>query len=314
MRQPITTLLVFVVLLGVNLVGEDHDGSAPTNTDTLQNQRDQNYRLDEVTDRLQDLEEQLERTQNLVDALIQELPSRQSSYIQDAFSSFSMNQDDATKGFIGVYLDRATENGVPITRVVESSPADVARFEAGDVILNVNGIDIFQQDNPVASTIELINSNPPDSTIQITILRNGQEVTLSVATARRSSIAFEENDSIARSSILRNLNDLTSRINAFVVESRKFRNTIHVMEIDEDFGRYFGVEKGVLVLAADEIEDIQAGDILLKINDQTIESSSQTLRLNQASDDKVTILIKRDNQEKRVTLNKDQFTIRSLLD
>lgn len=314
MRQPITTLLVFVVLWGVNLVGEDHNGSAPTSNDTLQNQRDQNYRLNEVTDRLQELEEQLERTQHLVDSLIQELPSRQSSYIQDAFSSFSMNQDDATKGFIGVYLDRATENGVPITRVVESSPADVARFEAGDVISNVNGVDIFQQDNPIASTIELINSNPPDSTIQITVLREGQEVTLSVATARRSSIAFEENDAIARSSILRNLNDLTRRINAFVVESRKFRNTIHVMEIDEDFGRYFGVENGVLVLAADEIEDIQPGDILLKVNNQTIETTSQVLRLNRATDDKVTILIKRDNQEKRVTLKEDQFSIRSLLD
>lgn len=314
MRQPITTLFVFVVLLGVNLVGQDRDGSATTSTVKLQNQRDQDNRLEEVADRLQELEEQLERTQNLVDALIQELPSRQSRYIQDALSSFSMTQDDATKGFIGVYLDRATENGVPITRVVESSPADVARFEAGDVILNVNGVDIFQQDNPVASTIELINSNPPDSTIQITVLREGQEVTLSVATARRSSIAFEENDSIARSSILRNLNDLTRRINAFAVESRKFRNMIYVMEIDEDFGRYFEVENGVLVLAADEIEDIQPGDILLKVNNQTIETTSQVLRLNQVTDDKVTILIKRDNQEKRVTLNTDQFSIRSLLD
>ena len=314
MRQPITTLFVFVVLLGVNLVGQEHDGSATTSTVTLQNQRDQDNRLDEVADRLQELEEQLERTQNLVDALIQELPSRQSRYIQDALSNFSMTQGDETKGFIGVYLDRATENGVPITRVVESSPADVARFEAGDVISNVNGVDVFQQDNPIASTIELINSNPPDSTIQITVLREGQEVTLSVATARRSSIAFEENDSIARSTILRNLNDLTSRINAFAVESRKFRNMIYVMEIDEDFGRYFEVENGVLVLAADEIEDIQPGDILLKVNNQTIETTSQVLRLNQVGDDKVTILIKRDNQEKRVTLDKDQFSVRSLLD
>lgn len=311
MKLPANIVFVVLVLSGVNLAGDDHEISPPTNTEAQQTQGYQEFLLSEVDTRLQELEARLKVMQSLLDDITEEVQSRPSRIFRDIIPRLSEIQDDVTQGFIGVQMDQATDSGVPIVRVFEGSPASVAGIEVGDVILKVQDKEISKLDYPIVSTAELINANPPGTTIQITLLRANNEITLDVTTARRSSIDFENTFAIEIDSVLQNLTD---RFETMLRESREIRKTIYIMEIEETFGRYFGVENGVLVIAAKEGGEIQPGDVLLKIDDQSIQTTSQATSLMHAADDEFTILVKRDNREIRLTLSKDQFRLRPLMD
>ena len=311
MTLSTNAVLVVLILTGVSLVGEDHQASIRTNTEAQQSQGSQEFLLSEVDTRLQELEARLKVMQSLLDEIAQEAQSRPSRIFRSLIPRLSEIQNDVTQGFIGVQMDQATDSGVPIVRVFEGSPASVAGIEVGDVILKVQDKEISKLDYPIVSTAELINSNPPGTTIQITLLRANNEITLDVTTARRSSIDFENTFAIEIDSVLQNLTD---RFETMLRESREIRKTIYIMEIEETFGRYFGVENGVLVIAAKEGGEIQPGDVLLKIDDQPIQTTSQATSLMHAADDEYTILVKRDNREIRLTLSKDQFRLRPLMD
>lgn len=311
MKLLVNIVFIVLVLSGVNLAGDDPAISPPTNTEAQQSQGSQEFLLSEVDTRLQELEARLKVMQSLLDEITQEAQSRPSRIFRSLIPRLSEIQNDVTQGFIGVQMDQATDSGVPIVRVFEGSPASVAGIEVGDVILKVHDSEISKLDDPIASTVELINSNPPGTTIQITLLRANNEITLDVTTARRSSIDFENTFSIEIDSVLQNLTD---RFETILRESREIRKTIYIMEIEETFGRYFGVENGVLVIAAKEGGEIQPGDVLLKIDDQPIQTTSQATSLMQAADDEFTILVKRDNREERITLRKDQLRLRPLMD
>ena len=312
MKLPVNIVFVVLVLSGGNLVSQEHEAPPPTNTEVQQSQGYQDFLLSEVDTRLQQLEARLKVMQSLLDEITQEAQSRPSRIFRSLIPRLSEIQNDVTQGFIGVQMmDQPTDSGVSIVKVFEGSPASVAGIEVGDVILKVRNEEISKLDNPIASIAELINSNPPGTTIQITLLRANNEITLDVTTARRSSIDFENTFSIEIDSVLQNLTD---RFETMLRESRELKKTIYIMEIEKTFGRYFGVEKGVLVIAAIEEGEIQPGDVLLKIDGQSVLTTSQATSLMQAADDEFTILVKRDNREERISLRKDQFRLRPLMD
>ena len=70
----------------------------------------------------------------------------------------------------------------------------------------------------------------------------------------------------------------------------------------------------MLVLEAEKVRGIQPGDILLKVDDRPIRTVAQAIREVRDGEDKLTLLVKRNNREKSVTLDKNKFKWRSILD
>ena len=309
MKLPIT--LAYVIFLGasLNLIAHDDESSTPQETTAQQTPRNQDSQLNEVNTRLNELEAKYRQTQNLVNEITQELRIRRFGFFDEFDPRTSRDWEDETKGFIGVHLGQVTDSGIPIAKVVEGAPANIAGIEANDVIFKVGDVDVSTLDDPAQSFSELVKSNPPGSIIQITLLRDDTEMTLDVATVRRSSIAFEETGLLELDSVQRFFDE---RVDTILREIQADRHTIYVMEFEEDFGRYFGVKNGVVVLAANEVEDIQAGDVLLKIDDKPIRTVAQALRHIRAADDDVTIGVKRNNREKQITLKKSTFSLQTV--
>ena len=311
MRAPIIFTYLVCVLTSTNFVALE--------TDTLLPQKDPpNDRaevgLNELEIRLDELEARLEEIQQLFDeTLTNKSDLSRIERFRDFFPRLNTTVESLNKGFIGVQLGDATAEGVPITQVVEGSPANIARIEAGDLITKVNDVDISEAQNPVESTVESINVNPPGSIVQITLLRDGKKMVLDVATVRRSTIAFEDIEPYQLPSNLRNLSD---RLNTLISPNLEgLRNMVYVivMEIEEDFARYFGVKNGVLVLHADTMKDIRPGDILLEIDDKPIRTEADAIRQKRDADDEMTILVKRNNRTKQLTIEKDLFSFRTIL-
>ena len=314
MKTSITLTYIVCVFasLNLNLVADDSDTS-DAKGEAIHNQQLENSRLKELEVQMHQLEVRLETMQKMFDELhVDTLPSNRPPPIDTLVSRYTQARDDKTKGFIGVQLDQATDAGVPIIRVLEGGPAKIARILSSDVITRIGDVDIVELDDPVASTVELINSNPPGSIIKITLLRGTEEVQVDVATVRWSSIDPEET---ATFQIPTTLRDIRERLGSlFQSDFDRPSNTVYVMDIEEEFGRYFGVEYGVLVLEVEEVEGIQPGDILLKVDDQQIRTVSQAIEEIRDGEGELKLVVKRNKRERSVTLDKNTLRLRTILD
>ena len=292
----------------LNLVADDSDTLDSKEELVILQQQTEDSRLRKLEAQMHQLEVRLETLQELFDAM----PSIRRPPIDTLFSHYVQALDDTTEGFIGVQLDQATDVGVPIVRVLEGAPAKIAGILAGDVITTIGDVYIAELDDPVASLVELINSNAPGSIIRVALLRGTEEVQVDVATVRWSSIDPEQTSTYQIPETLRDIRDRLSSL--FQTDFDRPSNTVYVMDIEEEFGRYFGVEYGVLVLEVEEIEAIKPGDILLRVDDQQIRTVSQAIEEIRDGEDELKLLIKRNKRERSVTLDKNEFRLRTILD
>lgn len=221
-------------------------------------------------------------------------------------------------GVIGVALGDAESSGVLIKGVMETAPAYLAGVEAGDVILRIDDIDIADLEHPTESVIEVITSRQPGTVIRFTLLRNEDEMEVDVATIDR--LSMERLRAIggewhAVDGVTINNAPVDPRIwNIITASIPGAENRVYVMEIEEDLGSYFDVEYGVLVIKAPEVDGLQAGDILLKVDEKPIRSLSHAFQHKHAANTQVEIQFKRKKSEKKVTLEKDQFSLHAILE
>ena len=224
-------------------------------------------------------------------------------------------QDD---GVIGVMLENAADSGVLIKGVMDTAPAYLAGVEAGDVISSIDDVDLLSLDDPVQSAVEVITSKAPGTVVRLVLQRNDDEQEIEVATIDRLSMerlrAFGGEWHAVEGVTINNSSVDPRFWNSITANFPGAEHRVFVMEIEEDLGSYFDVEYGVLVVKAADVEGIQAGDILLKIDDKPIRSISQAFQHKHNAEDEVELQIKRDKKEVKVTLEKDKFSLRVILE
>lgn len=94
-----------------------------------------------------------------------------------ALSAFA--QDEAGQAFLGIFFDE-DEAGARITRVLPGSPADEANLRRGDIITAIGG------DSVTADSLrDVVLDQQPGDTLDLTILRGGESLDLSVTLGER---------------------------------------------------------------------------------------------------------------------------------
>ena len=222
------------------------------------------------------------------------------------------------EGVVGIYLQPEEDGGVLITRVTEDGPADLAGLQSGDVIVEVDDVDVLAVDTPYETTAAIINDKGSGSVVHFKIRRDDEHIDYEMETIDRMTLRALDAQThqnlamIGSNPIIYGPRAWQPQVYEYAIPERTDK-AIFVMEIEEDFGQYFDVEYGVLVLKADDIEDLQPGDILLEIDERPVRSLSHALRHKRDADDEVEILFKRNKREKRITLDKDQFSLNAIL-
>ena len=274
--------------------------------------------LQEARNQLKKVSVQLQGSQEVFDdvlILTNKLTEQISPY------TFNLVQDPIfrrSEGVIGVALEDASGNGVLIKGVMDTAPAYLAGIEAGDVILRIDDVEMKNLDDPVQSAIEVIASRQPGTVVRLVLQRNDDEKEVEVATIDRLSMetlrAFG-GQWHAIDGVTINNAPVDPKIWNIITETYPgAANKIFVMEIEEDLGSYFDVEYGVLVVKASDVDSIQAGDILLKIDKKPVRSISQAFLHKHNAGDEVELQIKRKKREKNISLEKDKFSLRAILE
>ncbi len=83
----------------------------------------------------------------------------------------------ASKGWVGVELDKTKKGGLVITKVIKNSPAEKAGLQKGDVLLAMNGMSMTDQSEEAQKKLKKTwGSFKPGSEVTYALDREGKKI------------------------------------------------------------------------------------------------------------------------------------------
>jgi predicted metalloprotease with PDZ domain len=220
------------------------------------------------------LEQQLEAARKELDAAahqVAELTAQLSRPVIKGFVDMDMDGGHG-RAIIGVQLEATPGGqGARVREVSPGGPAAEAGLRAGDVIVAVNGTEV-KGENPARQVMRLMRPVKPDSKVSLRVLRDGAARDFTIV-ARQSPNYF-----------FANFPPFTPQLVSGPRGPLLVQGPLTDMELASltpQLGRYFGSDKGVLVVRAPaggalKLED---GDVILAIDGRQPESGSHATRI-----------------------------------
>lgn len=85
------------------------------------------------------------------------------------------------KGWLGIETEKTEGGAYAVTAVTAGSPAEAAGFRAGDVLLALNGTDLYAEDKSELKKVK--SALAPGSRVEYTVKRSGQKTQLAATLA-----------------------------------------------------------------------------------------------------------------------------------
>ncbi len=234
------------------------------------------------------------------------------------------SEDSATNSYLGVDIADVTgermsqlklkeEKGVEITMVDQDAPAGKAGIKEHDVILTMNGTPV----DSAAQLRRMIHETPPGRVVTLGLSRDGQPMTVKVQLGDKGKeYAFtapkakEYHLEIPPIPPMPEMPEIDIPAFNMVVVTSSPRSGLTVENITPQLGEFFGVKNGngVLVRAVAkgsraEKAGFRAGDVIVKINDQTIHDTSDfTHAVRSREGSSVNVGVVRDKKEQTIAL------------
>ncbi|WP_058833927.1 PDZ domain-containing protein [Luteimonas abyssi] len=209
---------------------------------------------------------------------------------------------------LGVVLATDPEAGVRIAAVTPGSPAETAGLRSGDRLLAIGGSRILgsRGDLRLRNARALLRDLDAGTPVPLHYARDGRTATLSVTPETGSSMAMlagtldqvrsqldnVDFDALVRvdsagiaADVRRALDaaglgaDCTGDACASPVLMAAMRwNGLNLASVDADLGRYFGTDRGVLVLSTGNVEGLRAGDVIQQIDGTAVSTPRDVMR------------------------------------
>lgn len=201
---------------------------------------------------------------------VAELSSQLGGPIVQRFSTFN---GPFGRAIIGVQLDSSNKDGARVMGVSPGGPAAEAGIRTGDVIVAVNGKDV-KGDEAAREVVKILRDVKPDSKVNVRVLRDGK--TENIAVTVRQGPGFMAFDG-AR--IAEDFPPLPPMNRFFMVQGPL--SNMELATLTPQLGKYFGTDKGVLVVRAppDGGLKLEDGDVILAIDGREPTSGSHATRI-----------------------------------
>jgi len=225
-----------------------------------------------------DLDAQLQAARKQLEAAahkVAELSAQLSRPVIEQFMNFDWDMgDEHPRAIIGVQLESEFEGpGARVREVSPGGPAAEAGIRAGDVIVAVNGTEV-KGDNPAREVMRLMHDVKPDSRVNVRVRRDGSAHDYSVVARRGPNYLFAREGFSGPDFI-------TGGPKGPLMLLRGPVTDMELATVTPQLGRYFGSDKGVLVVhaPADGALKLEDGDVILAIDGRAPLSGSHATRI-----------------------------------
>jgi type II secretory pathway component PulC len=247
-------------------------------------------------EKLRDAQERLNQAASEVAALAAERAA-------DAVEGFHAWADSSRRSVIGVQLSSDYRGeGAKVEDVSPGGPAESAGVRAGDLIVRVNGQDIKGGGSRLVA--RLLREVKPESKVRLRVERDGKERDIEVvARAFSQEVFVYRNDPPPGGPDTGKPGPFNFN---FQFGPRSELRGLEVTTLTPQLGRYFGTNKGVLVVRApsDDTLKLQDGDVILAIDGREPTSSSQIARIlsSYQSGERLTLRVMRDQKTQDIVV------------
>jgi S1-C subfamily serine protease len=220
------------------------------------------------------LEAQLETARRQLDAAAHEVAELTGQLSRPVIESFRMEMDGGHgRAIIGVQLDPAAGGpGARVREVSPGGPAAEAGIRAGDVIVAVNGTEV-KGENPARTVMRLMRPVKPDAKVSVRVLRAGAPHEFTVMARPGPGLFLADFPRLEGPELLAGHHE-TMLIHGPVMD-------MELATLTPQLGRYFGSEKGVLVVRAPSAGalKLEDGDVILAIDGREPANGSHATRI-----------------------------------
>jgi len=232
--------------------------------------------------------------------------------------------DTHSAAYMGVMVDNVSPelasslhlkdgNGAVITGVDQDGPACRAGLKKGDVVVGFKGKPV----EGAEQLADLIHSNTPGATVSMTIVRDGQNKDVSVTLGDWKHMADMPKPPVAPvpgMAFVPPTPPMPPRmypdIDIPTFTSLSARHGIMVEPLSPQLADFFGVpqNRGVLVRSVEKgspgaAAGLKAGDVIVRVNNETVHDMADWRRAVKSHGGKVTISVVRDKKELNLEMN-----------
>jgi membrane-associated protease RseP (regulator of RpoE activity) len=212
-----------------------------------------------------------------------------------------------TQPMLGVLIGgRGDTGGLKLIGVTPGSGADDAGLKAGDELTSINNVDLTTVGEPMRALKDALAGVAPGDMVSVGYQRDGSFALADVTTDAKGiyimhmggmpnmdvrvdgikALESLEIPDIATDVKWSDLPDKVGpgagpRVGAFVQRAVRIGGGLRLQDADPDLARYFGVDKGVLVVEVPESEDgfpLKGGDIIQSIDGEPIADAGDAYR------------------------------------
>ena len=195
--------------------------------------------------------------------------------------------------------------GAVVEDVQSDSAAAKAGMKAGDVVVSFDG----ERVRSARHFERLVNETPGGRTVDASVMRDGSRVNLKVTVATvdpfeplKSYTYTWKNQPEAWTMSMPKLESFSYGMSPQLAMFGRVRLGVGVQNLTEQLGEYFGTSHGALVTAVDDgtpakAAGLRAGDVITKINGETVSDQADLRRKLGAAKGETTITVMRDKKE-----------------
>ena len=242
------------------------------------------------------VQERLEKAR----AMLDEAAGRFADHVVEYVDEFDFERS-FSRPFLGIMIQQEDAEGVRVASVTPGGGAEGAGIRAKDLIVRVNDADLTGSQAPIILLHEALDHVEKGESVEVELLRDGETMTVDVVPhvgAKARIMRLHSGGSIIPGT------ELTRSIWPGWNERRHEQAFgFKLVDIGETLGAYFGVDSGVLVLTAEDANDLLPGDIVQRVGEDDVADAEAAYMAVAEAEEPVKVVVRRNAKRKTLTID-----------